>query len=50
MAEVTLKSFLDNDSLVKAARKKLTAASAELNKQKSALVAAGDVIEIQWVK
>lgn len=41
MAEVTLKSFLDNDSLVKAARKKLTAASAELNKQKSALVAAG---------
>lgn len=41
MAEVTLKSFLDNDSAVKAARKKLTAASAELNKQKSALAAAG---------
>lgn len=41
MAEVTLKSFLDNDSAVKAARKKLTAASAELNKQKAALAAAG---------
>lgn len=41
MAEVTLKSFLDNDSQVKAARKQLTAASAELNKQKSALAAAG---------
>lgn len=38
MAEVTLKSFLDNDSRVKAARKKLTAASAELSKQKAALV------------
>lgn len=41
MAEVTLKSFLDGDSAVKAARKKLTAASAELNKQKAALAAAG---------
>jgi hypothetical protein len=41
MAEVTLKSFLDGDSAVKAARKKLTAASAELNKQKAALVQAG---------
>lgn len=41
MAEVTLKSFLDDDSAVKAARKKLTAASAELNKQKAALAAAG---------
>jgi hypothetical protein len=41
MAEVTLKSFLNNDSAVKAARKKLTAASAELNKQKSALAQAG---------
>ena len=44
MAEVTLKSFLDNDSAVKAARKKLTAASAELNKQKAALAAAGSRI------
>ena len=41
MAEVTLKSFLDDDSAVKAARKKFTAASAELNKQKAALAAAG---------
>jgi len=45
MAEVTLKSFLDNDSAVKAARKKLTAASAELNKQKAALAAAGGRID-----
>jgi hypothetical protein len=41
MAEITLKSFLDDDSAVKAARKKLTAASAELNKQKAALTAGG---------
>lgn len=41
MAEVTLKNFLENDSAVKAARKKLTAASAELNKQKAALASAG---------
>lgn len=40
MAEVTLKSFLEDDSAVKAAKKKLQAASAELNKQKSALVSA----------
>lgn len=47
MAEVTLKSFLDNDSAVKAARKKLTAASAELNKQKAALAAAGGRISAE---
>jgi hypothetical protein len=41
MAEVTLKSFLDGDSQVQAARKKAKAAEAELNKQKSALVQAG---------
>ena len=40
MAEVTLKSFLEGDSAVKAAKKKLQAASAELNKQKAALAAA----------
>lgn len=40
MAEVTLKSFLEDDSAVKAAKKKLQAASAELNKQKAALAAA----------
>lgn len=40
MAEVTLKSFLEDDSAVKAANKKLQAASAELNKQKAALAAA----------
>jgi hypothetical protein len=39
MAEVTLKSFLEGDSAVKAANKKLQAASAELNKQKAALAA-----------
>ena len=44
MAEVTLKNFLENDSAVKAARKKLTAASAELNKQKAALASAGSRI------
>lgn len=38
---VTLKDFLDKDSAVKAARKKLSAASAELNKQKAALATGG---------
>ena len=41
MAEVTLKSFLDSDSQVQAARKKFKAAEAELNKQKTALAQAG---------
>lgn len=41
MAEVTLKSFLEGDSAVKAANKKLQAASAELNRQKAALSQAG---------
>lgn len=40
MAEVTLKEFLNNDSTVKAARKKLTGASAELTKLKNSLAAA----------
>lgn len=37
---ITLENFLKNDSSVKAAKKKLTAATAELNKQKAALSAA----------
>jgi len=44
MAEVTLKNFLNNDPRVKAARKKLTAAGAELNKQKNALATGGSRI------
>lgn len=44
MAEVTLKEFLNNDSTVKAARKKLTGANAEVAKLKSALAASASRI------
>jgi hypothetical protein len=41
MAEITLESFLADDSSVKAARKKLAAAKGELANQKNALAGAG---------